>query len=264
MNSLRSLQERCYRAFLLGEAEPLLPELMSREIPAPISIQVYQNNARETYRKALAANYPVVERLVGDDCFRGFALKYMRDYPSTSGDLQRFGATLPDFLCEHYRDSRFAYLPDVARLEWAVEEVQLSRESGPLDLDALSRIEPEHYTEVRFHRSESARLICSPYPILSIWRTNQPGQEAEVDLSSGAEHVVVRRHAGSVQLNLIDSAAASLAAHLGDAETLEEATAALDSEFGDGQSFDLTTALQQLTGTGLLTRFTLEQPTYSQ
>ena len=75
MSSLRSLQERSYRAFLLGDAEPLVPELMSREIPAPISIQVYQNNARETYRKALEASYPVVERLVGEECFRGLAHK---------------------------------------------------------------------------------------------------------------------------------------------------------------------------------------------
>ena len=259
MSSLRSLQQQCYRAFLLGDAEPLLPELVSREIPAPISVQVYQNNARETYRKALGASYPIVERLVGEDCFRGYAQKYMRNYPSTSGDLQDFGTALPDFLAELYTDSEFAYLPDVARLEWAVEEVQLNRESALLDLDALSQVASERHADVRFHRSPSARLICSPYPILSIWRTNQPGQEAEVDLTSGAEHVVVRRRAGSVELNLIDSVAASLAAHLDDAKTLEEAAEALESEFADDPKSDLATALQLLTSTGLLAEFTMSQ-----
>ncbi len=262
MTSLRSIQDRCYRAFLLGDAEPLVPELTSREIPAPISIQVYQNNARETYRKALGASYPVVERLVGENCFRGLAQKYMREYPSTSGDLREFGATMPAFLLELYGDSEFAYLPDVARLERAVEEVQLNREGEPLDQGALSRLDPERYADVRFQRSASARLICSPYPILAIWKTNQPGQETEVDLSSGAEHVVVRRHAGNVELNLIDASFASLATHLDDAKTLAEAVAALDFEPADDPSFDLAAALQRLTSTGLLSGFTLARPTH--
>ncbi len=259
MNSLRSIQERCYRAFLLGDAKPLVPELMSREIPAPISIQVYQNNARETFRKALEASYPVVERLVGEECFRGLAHKYMRDYPSTSGDLQAFGVTMHSFLLELYGDSEFAYLPDLARLEWAVEEVQLNREGEPLDLDALSRVEPERRADVRFHRSASARLISSPYPILSIWETNQPGQDAEIDLNSGAEHVVVRRHAGNVELNLIDSNSASLATHLDDGKPLAEATEALDSEFAEDPNFDLAASLQHLTSAGLLSEFTLDR-----
>ena len=262
MTSLRSIQERCYRAFLLGDAEPLLPELISREIPAPISIQVYQNNARETYRKALGASYPVVERLVGEDCFRGLAQKYMREYPSTSGDLRDFGAAMPGFLLGLYGDSEFAYLPDVARLERAVEEVQLNREGEPFDQDALSCLDPERYADVRFERSASARLICSPYPILSIWKTNQPGQDADVDLGSGAEHVVVRRQAGNVELNLIDASASSLATHLDDAKTLAEAVEALESESADDPSFDLATALQRLASAGLLSGFTLAHATH--
>ena len=255
MNSLRSLQDQCYRAFLLGDAEALLPELVSREIPAPISVQVYQNNARETYRKALVASYPVIERLVGEECFRGLAQKYMRDYPSTSGDLQNFGVVFPKFLSELYGDSDYAYLPDVARLEWAVEEVQLDGESERIDLDALSRLDPGRYANVRFSRSKSARLVCSTYPILSIWKTNQSGQEADVDLDSGSEQVVVRRHEGSIELNLINPIATSLAAHLDAAETLDGAAQALASELGDDPNFNLNTALQQLTSSGLLSGF---------
>ena len=255
MSSLRNLQDQCYRAFLLGDTEGLLPELVSREIPAPVSVQVYQNNARETYLKALVAGYPVIARLVGEDCFRGLAQKYMRDYPSTSGDLQNFGDVFPKFLSELYGDSNYAHLPDVARLEWAVEEVQLDGESERIDFDALSRLDPGRYANVRFSRSESARLVCSDYPILSIWRTNQPGQEADVDLDSGSEQVVVRRLEGSVELNLINPIATSLAAHLDAAETLDGAAQALASELGDDPNFDFTTALQQLTSSGLLSGF---------
>jgi hypothetical protein len=133
----------------------------------------------------------------------------MRDYPSTSGDLQNFGIKMPEFLGELYATSEFAYLPDVARLERATEEVQLSSESEVLDIDALRRVAPEQLADIRFIRSASTRLISSSYPILSIWRTNQPGREADVDLASGPEHVVVRRCADNVELNLIEPAAAT-------------------------------------------------------
>ncbi len=260
MNSLLSIQDRCYRAFLLGQSAPLLPELAGRTIPAPISIQVYQNNARETYRKALMASYPVVERLVGEDCFRGLALKYMRAYPSTSGDLQGFGAAFPDFLSQIYSDSGFAYLPDVAKLEWAVEQVQLHFENELLDADALGRVDPTRYADLRFYRAAGARLVSSRYPILSIWRTNQPGQDASVDLDSGAEHVVVRRYAGSVELTAVDATASWLAARLHDGETLEHAITALGAEAAYNPEDGLAKALQQLTSTGLLSGFELMQP----
>ncbi|MEE8237833.1 MAG: hypothetical protein V3S67_05910, partial [Gammaproteobacteria bacterium] len=88
------------------------------------------------------------------------------------------------------------------------------------------------------------------------------GQEADVDLGSGAEHVVVRRQAGNVELNLIDASASSLATHLDDAKTLAEAVEALESESADDPSFDLATALQRLTSAGLLSGFTLARATH--
>ncbi len=82
-------------------------------------------------------------------------------------------------------------------------------------------------------------------------------QETDVDLDSGSEQVVVRRHKGSVELNLINPIATSLAAHLDATETLDEAAQALASELGDKPNFNFTTALQQLTSSGLLSGFAL-------
>ena len=64
MSSLRELQEHCYRAFVLGDSAALQPTVRNNEVSAEHRIQVYQNNARETFRKALLASFPVIERLV--------------------------------------------------------------------------------------------------------------------------------------------------------------------------------------------------------
>ena len=94
MSALRKLQRDCERAFAGGEVEPLLPALVDHAIPAATRVKVYQNNATETFRKTLASSYPVVERLVGDACFRSLAAAYARLSPSTNADLQHFGTDI--------------------------------------------------------------------------------------------------------------------------------------------------------------------------
>ncbi len=260
MNSLRELQARCYRAFLQGEDAPLREDLVDKTIPASISIRVYQNNARETYRGALAASYPVIERLVGDACFRGIARKYMLDYPSSSGDLQNFGAALPELLAELYADTGFAYLPDVAALEWAMEEVQLVEENKPLDLTALAEIDPGSYPHLRFVRSTSARLVSSRYPVLSIWRSNQPDTDTPVNLDAGSEHVVISRSGSDVALVPVAAAAAELAALIETGIPLGLAIESLAETTAADATPDIARALQDLTSARLLGRFELSPP----
>jgi hypothetical protein len=260
MSTLHRLQERCYRAFIFGETEPLLAELAVNSTRAAACIGVYQNNARETYRLALQASYPVIERLVGEDCFRGLALKYMREFPSTSGDLQNFGLAFPEMLEDIYTSTEFTYFADVARLEWAMEIVQLRSTDEPLNLKGLGELDPSLIPTVRLTRASSAQLVNSPYPILAIWKSNQTGQAAEINLSSGAEHVVVRRAGGNTELTAISSVAASLALILEETATLAEATDAFAAKFGDDTDTNLGDALQHLTSSGLITGFSLIPP----
>ena len=252
MNSLREIQHRCYRAFLYEETSQVVPDLVSNEIPAPARVQVYQNNAREAFRKTLAAAYPVIERLVGEDCLRGLALRYMREHRSVSGDLQGFGVAFPTFLAEIYGDTDYAYLPDVAALEWAFESVQLERESEPMDLERLRKIASEDHPRLRFELSTGTRLVSSPYPILAIWRANQPGNDATVDLSTGPEHVAVLRRGDDVEMHLLSAEAFALAREIQNGRSLGEACDALDD-----RELDLGRSLQSLITSGLLTGFSV-------
>jgi hypothetical protein len=79
---------------------------------------LYRGNLASTWTKALAAAYPVIAQLVGEEFFAALAREYGRAHPSDSGDLNRFGARFEPFLrCfEHVKD--LPYLPDMARLEW--------------------------------------------------------------------------------------------------------------------------------------------------
>ena len=211
MSELRKLQMCCEEAFRLGDASLLGNRIVDAGIPATSRVKVYANNLRETYRKTLQRSYPVIERLVGDDCFRSLALVYTQQNPSRSGDLQNFGAAFGDFLVAEYGTTEYAYLPDVARLEWAIETVLLEPMSPRLDPARLGSLAAEDLVDIRLHLSTGLRLLDSSYPVLSIWQANQPGRETQVDLAAGGEHIAVIRNADEVEIHRLDGDAYLLA-----------------------------------------------------
>ena len=255
MNALHRLQRDCEHAFRGADAAPLLPELVGNAIPAATRIEVYRNNAREICRKALANTYPVIEQLVGDACFRSLAREYLDGHPSTSGDLQHFGREFPATLDALYSESEYRYLGDVARLELAIEAALLEPEAGTFDLDALADLPPDRLGDAIFTPAPSLRLVGSRFPLLSIWRANQPGAEESVDLARGAEYVAVRRVGDEVEMRLIDRAAYILGRALNGGASLSQVW----DELPDDVREILPGALKALSLAGGLARFSLPE-----
>jgi hypothetical protein len=249
MNSLREIQQRAYRAIVLEE-DVVLAGASVDKLAARLG--VYRNNVRVTFRNTLAATYPVVQRLVGEPCFRSLARAYARDFPSRSGDLGRFGAELAALLDIHYRDTAFAYLGDVARLEWAHAEAETAADAAPLDWRALRAVDPADYADLRFVRHPSSRFVTSRYPVLSIWEANQAADVRPVALEAGAEHVLVLRTGLEVRLNGLDAGTFAFAASLAEGEPLGSAH---ESGVAAGARFDLTRALARVAALGAFTGF---------
>lgn len=251
MPALREIEERAYRAIVHADASYLAPLIVSDDIPAESRIQVYQNNARETFIKTLAASYPVVMRLVGEACFRSLAVQYMRRHPSRSGDLQGYGRWFPAYVELCYSHSEYDYLADVARLEWACEEVRTAPLAGSIDLDGLAHIPDARYPGLRFWLHPAHRVISSIYPVLSIWQENQTEFGEFVDLRSGPEYALVIRRNGDIELHHWPAALATLTVALADGSRIGEAYSlarATDAEFDLGNALSHLAALNLLSG----------------
>lgn len=253
MLSLREVQQRAYRAIVLEEDGVLAPRVREPRT-APARLDVYRNNARETFRKTLAVTYPVVQRLVGEPCFRGLAHAYSREFPSRSGDLGRYGAEFATLLEIYYRDTTFAYLADVARLEWACAEAATAADGVPVDLMRLAAVPADAYEELCFTLRAPVRLVSSRYPVLTIWAANQTDDAARVALDAGAEHVLVTRNGGGVQLYRLDAGTFAFARSLADGESLADACCAGETS---AAAFDPRAALKTLAELELLAGFRL-------
>jgi hypothetical protein len=249
--SLRDLQARFCDAVLLDDGAALAGLVRDGAVPAQTRIEVYRNNAREGFRKALAADYPVVERLVGAACFRGLARDYLRAHPSRSGDLQHFGRDFAEFLRRIYGGSEYAYLADVARLEWAYQQVLLAPDATPAPAAALATCDPEALEHVRLRLHPASDVVRSAYPLLRIWEANQDGAdpEARVDLASGPDAILLRRLEAHVELRRIGPDAAAFIDALRTGQTLDDA---IDAGFAQAHDFRPVDALVGAFALGLV------------
>jgi hypothetical protein len=153
----------------------------------PANLDVYRNNASFTFRQALERTFPVVHRRVGDDYFRQLAALYRARHPSRSGDLHDFGREFADFLAEHHAGSDYAWLADLARLEWLRTESSVMETATALGVEALGVHAAADLERLEFSCQPSLRLHSSSYPVFSIWSANQRENAPPVDQSAGPE-----------------------------------------------------------------------------
>jgi len=243
MHSLHDIQALVMGALRGGSTAQVVGTLLraGRGVSPERRLQVYRNNLHASLGAALAAVYPVLARLVGDDFFRQLARAYIERHPSRSGNLHEFGAQLPAFLKTQASLYEFPYLPDVAALEWAGHEVYHEADDIPLDFGALAAVDDEARMRIRLHLQLATRFVASAYPVLSIWKANQAGadESAPVSLDEGGVRLLVARSAFEIEFRILGVGEDRWLRSLAEGRTLAAALAsalAIDSTFDLGST----------------------------
>jgi hypothetical protein len=258
MPSLHELQRAFSAATVFGDAAATASlGIVANGLKPDARIDIYRGNVLGNYRKALAATYPVIKRLVGAAFFEAASDHFVRGHPSTRGDINRYGANFGTFLRSYPPARELKYLPDVARLEWAVDQAAIARDAAPLDLAALANVATELHGELRFALHPSAQLIVSPYPILHIWQANHPDADGDehVDLDEGADTLLVLRRPagiGGIVIERIPPSDHLLLGKLAAGRTLGDAADGCVSTFPE---FDLAAALQRYVAANAIVAF---------
>lgn len=217
-------------------------------------IEVYRNNYRGNLHDALSGAYPVIRLLVGEEFFRWLAKCFIEKYPSRSGNMHRYGSEMPEFLANFENTQHLAYLPDMARLEWAYHHSYFADDVMPFDLTSLAMVAPESYGELCWHLNPGCTLLTSVYPIAAIWQAHQNGapEDIHIDLNSSDKSLLVYRNALSVKIIHIAAASHHWLMLLQQGNTMGIATNETLSIFPD---FDLATTLRHWLAQGVLINF---------
>ena len=216
-------------------------------------IAIYRRAALANWHGALAAAYPVVLRLVGAAFFREAAERFARESPSTSGDLNDFGAGFADFLAAYEHAGTLEYLADVARLEWAVHQAHLAADAPACDFDAFARVPAENHDAFRFRFHPAAHLMRSDHAVVALWQANQPGRDGTPDRTAGPEHALVVRGDDGVRVDLLPKPDWEFLDALARGATLGEACALVADD-------DLGRVLAHLSVPGVLCGFEAPAP----
>jgi len=243
MPSLRELQIGFVGAVLHPRrAEHFAGHLRSHALHNEQRIQIYRNNLYATLVAALEAVYPVVRRLVGEQCFGGIARRYAGEERSVSGDIHEYGSRFPQFLSSITMLRDYPYLVDVARLEWIYHRLFHSALEPALQPAALQGVPADGYAGLRLRLQSASSLFRSDFPVLRIWQVNQDDWTGDdgVSLDEGGVHLLALRATGGIDFIPLAAGEYILLQALADGMTLADATSlALDSD----PDFDLTRVL---------------------
>jgi hypothetical protein len=217
--------------------------LLDRTVPVPADIRgasrrradrrfaVYRNNVAAGLANALAARFPVVKRLVGDDFFRAMAHVYAAVELPRSPIMLYYGETFPGFIDDFEPARPIPYLGDIARVEMARGLAYHAADATPLDPDAFAALPADRLGETRVTLHPSLSIITSSHPIYSIWHMNQDPVRFTPASPWAKQAVLVARPRLKVRTQCITHGDAAFIRALASGSTMTEAVAAAERAF---------------------------------
>jgi putative DNA-binding protein len=251
VSSPRELERDFAAALLGGSEDAVVAEIQGDGLDPAARLAIYRHHVSATLTEALESTYPVVVRLVDRRFFAYAADQFIRRHPPAGPCLFEYGESLADFLATFPASRHLAYLPDVARLEWALNHALHAEDAAIFDPGWLAALRPDEVGGVRLRLHPSVSLLESPWPIDRIWRANQPGSnpDATVSLDQGGARLEVYRLEDGVMFRTIAADTYAFRSALASDLDLQGAVGAARRA---DPSFDLTDALRELLDDGLI------------
>jgi len=212
-----------------------------RDAPARAArgLSAYRSNGEALAARALAASFPTVAELVGEDSFAALAAAHWRRWPPTCGDMATYGASLPDMIAGDEQLAGEAYLADCARLDWAVHQAESAADGppSPADVQGLQRLGSDDPAALRMQLQPGLALVSSRWPVATIWsahRSREPDRFApvrEAFAQQRGEHALVWRDGWRPCVSALGEADAGFTQALLNASPLATALDAAGADF---------------------------------
>lgn len=141
-------------------------------------LKAYRSNGHELAHRALAAAYPVVAQLLGEENFTPLARGLWARHPPRRGDLAHWGAQLAQYV-ESLPDlsGEEPFIADVARVEWLLHVAATAADAllDTASLQLLAQQDPSTFTLVL---APGTACVASAHPVASIINAHLLGEPA--------------------------------------------------------------------------------------
>lgn len=202
---------------------------------------LYRGNLSASWHKVLAAAYPVIAQLVGEEFFEALSKAYGRAYPSDSGDLNRFGAHFAAFLSSFPHVADLPYLPDMATLEWALHRAHYAPDAPAATAGALAALTPDAFEQCAPGLHPACTPLALSTNVVALWQAHQPGGPEFPENMATPSYCMVTRPGWKTAVTPLPAASCAALAVLQDGGAFG---AALDAAFEADDDFDMAGQLQ--------------------
>ena len=222
--TLAAFQDAFAAALTERSAAPIAAWLPEGEAD-PAGLAVYRNTIAKGCVDALAANFPTVASLVGDDWFRAAAVLFAAEHPPASAALLAYGEAFPDWLAAFPPAADLPYLPAMAWMDRRWTTALFAQEAEPLTAEAFA-LEPQALAAARPRLHPSLTFAWFDSGLPSLWRAAREPEPGEMELSEPAQGVLIVRPHDTVHSRVLDLAGHAFLTAAADGATLGEAITA--------------------------------------
>lgn len=204
-------------------SEPPLPSAATASLPVDtvaaarraLALRIHRNNVTLSLAAALAAQYPVIRRLVGERFFGALARDYLRRHQPQTPSLAFYGDDLPGFIEAAPQCEGLPWLADVARLEFLYQRALHAQDEPVLDAAELACLDYSDLLRLRLLPVASAALLQSRWPVARIRDEHMKDEPGPIELAGSAPCLLlVYRRSLDVQIVTLMPPAHVLLSHL--------------------------------------------------
>ncbi|MEN8236696.1 MAG: DNA-binding domain-containing protein [Pseudomonadota bacterium] len=208
MSSLAELQRTfhdCLRARDMEKVEPFV--VSTAEITATERLAVYRGNVYVLLHEVLTETFARVQALVGKECFKALAYRFISEHPPQSGCLLEYGREFAGFVAQIPQLEDYPYLSDVARLEWLLNEAYYAEDAPEGVSVNLQAVDAEQIPLLQVQFPPATYFLQSKFPLREIWELASGEREDTVNMGAGGDQVLVIRPEWATQVYWLDPAA---------------------------------------------------------
>ena len=204
MSELGEFQDAFVAALAERSPAPIAAWLPSSEAE-PAGLAVYRNTIAKGCVDALAANFPTVASLVGDEWFRAAAALFAAEHRPTSAALLAYGEAFPDWLAAFPPAADLPYLPAMAWMDWRWTAALFAAEAAPLPAEAFA-VDPETLAAARPRLHPSLTFAWFDTGLPGLWLAAREPDPSQMHLLEDPQGVLIVRPGDIVISRRLDAA----------------------------------------------------------
>jgi hypothetical protein len=172
-------------------------------------LRVYTDGYPARIIEALAETFPTTAHILGDATFTALGKRYVAGLRRAPRNLNHVGSNLQRFLCKDVLCESLPFLPDLASLEWAIQQAFHSHLGEPLDGLKYADWAPENWSLARIGFQPAVTLVRSEWPLSELHDAQQVERESiDIDLTRHPGRFLVYRIGFDVEVESVSEAEA--------------------------------------------------------